>query len=133
MNEFIELSNYDWLISEQQGTSSSWLMDLVTKAEPFVLSTQPVLKPCFFSDCISEERIPIFYESSHQFGPENLHVSLSAPLKIIDANDSQREREGSVKWCFTTTGSRSSPVRTVCSKRTYSRFRGKEDSPGSRL
>lgn len=33
MNEFIELSNYDWLISEPQGTSSSWLMDLVTWIE----------------------------------------------------------------------------------------------------
>jgi hypothetical protein len=29
MNEFIELSSYDWLMSEPQGTSSSWLMDLV--------------------------------------------------------------------------------------------------------
>jgi hypothetical protein len=29
INEFIELVNYDWLMSEPQGTSSSWLMDLI--------------------------------------------------------------------------------------------------------
>ena len=29
IDEFIELANYDWLMAEPQGTSSSWLMDLI--------------------------------------------------------------------------------------------------------
>ncbi len=29
IDEFIELANYDWLMSEPCGTSSSWLMDLI--------------------------------------------------------------------------------------------------------
>lgn len=29
VDEFIELANYNWLMSEPEGTSSPWLMDLI--------------------------------------------------------------------------------------------------------
>ena len=38
IDEFIELANYDWLMSEPQGTSSSWLTDLIAFLNSVFLS-----------------------------------------------------------------------------------------------
>jgi exocyst complex component 6 len=38
IDEFIELANYDWVMSEPQGTSSSWLMDLIAFLNSVFLS-----------------------------------------------------------------------------------------------
>lgn len=38
MDEFIELASYDWLMSEPEGTSSSWLTDLIAFLNSVFLS-----------------------------------------------------------------------------------------------
>ena len=38
IDEFIELANYDWLMTEPQGTSSSWLLDLIAFLNSVFLS-----------------------------------------------------------------------------------------------
>lgn len=41
IDEFIELANYDYLMSEPEGTSSPWLMDLVSVMEKMVMNIEP--------------------------------------------------------------------------------------------
>ena len=38
IDEFIDLANYDWLMTEPQGTSSSWLLDLIAFLNSVFLS-----------------------------------------------------------------------------------------------